>query len=245
MVCRQCRTDIPADSLFCPLCGARLPDVDGTDTQREGLPASLAEAATQAAEDAAAVAPAPPRTLVMAPGGGALDQGPVGFFGTPPPAAMPPAIAPAAPFRPPALPVAGPPAGRLPTAYTTPIRIPITPSPARIAVGVVLLMTALWAAAWLLPRFDADIRSAGYAGAGAVALAGAVFILFGLLYRAHAEVLCRVCRRPVIAWKSAFGLHCPIGPHHARINWLVIILTCAFWVGLLAAGIAALALFGG
>jgi len=125
-----------------------------------------------------------------------------------------------------------------------PVRIPITPSPARIVIGVVVASVALWLALWFLPeyrgRLSEEVRTAIGIAAGGLGLAAFALILTGALYRAQAEVRCRICARPVIAWKGAFGLHCPLGPHHARIAWVMVILTAAFWTSLIVSGIGLL-----
>ena len=59
-------------------------------------------------------------------------------------------------------------------------------------------------------------------------------------YGRQAEVRCRVCARPVIAWKGAFGLQCPLGPHHARIAWATVAMVVAFWTAVVGAGIGLL-----
>jgi hypothetical protein len=202
--------------------------------------------------------PEPRRTLVMGPGGAPLDSmAPTVAIApyqdhTPPPHFHPPPAYPqpiSGRFR-----IAGP---------TT---IPVTPSPSRIVLGAVLAVIALWLAIWFLPRYspldgdeEAALRARGGAAevakarrgrlseevhvggniaAGFMGLAGFGLILTGVLYRAHAEVHCRRCGRPVIAWKGAFGLHCPLGPHHARINWVMVGVTASFWLTLIVMGIA-------
>jgi hypothetical protein len=126
-----------------------------------------------------------------------------------------------------------------------PVRIPITPSPARIVIGTVLAAVALWLALWFFPqyrdRLSEEVRMAIGIGAGCFGLAAFGLILSGALYRAQAEVHCRRCGRPVIAWKGAFGLHCPLGPHHARINWIMVVVTASFWATLLVVGIGLVA----
>jgi hypothetical protein len=254
------------------MCGRKAPGLDSFDTLRQELPSTLREAATRAASDSrfhvprprgadpvftptpeldlpGQPLPEPPRrTLVLEPAPMPLMTSPpmaptmaIGTFPSPyapqppPPHAYGPPQHPA--YRRPPI------SGRFPVAG--PVRIPITPSPSRIAIGVVLASIALWLALWFLPeyrdRISQEVRTGIGIAAGGIGLAAFALILTGALYRAQAEVRCRVCARPVIAWKGAFGLHCPLGPHHARINWLVVVMTAAFWAALVAGGIGFLA----
>jgi len=277
LMCTRCRTPIPGDSTFCPMCGRKAPGLDSFDTLRQELPATLTEAAARAASESRFHVPrphgadpvftptpeldlpsqplpeAPRRTLVLEPAPMPLmsspplaaPMAPTMAIGTyPAPYAQPPA--PLHAYGPPqhaAYPPRAPISGRFPAAG--PVRIPITPSPARIAIGVVLASISLWLALWFLPeyrdRISEEVRTGIGIAAGGMGLAAFALILTGALYRAQAEVRCRICARPVIAWKGAFGLHCPLGPHHARINWLAVVMTAAFWAGLLAGGIGFLA----
>jgi hypothetical protein len=271
LTCSRCRTPIPGDSTFCPMCGRKAPGLDSFDTLRQELPSTLGEAAQLAAAAAPAsfavprpsgadpsfvtptpepadIAEPPRRTLVLAPVGDAPP--PLAAPGAPTMAlgafpASPPRYAPAPPYGyppPPAYPARPPISGRFRAAG--PVHIPITPSPARIAIGVVLAAVALWLALWFLPTYRArlsdEVRSALGVAAGGLGLAAFTLLLTGLLYRAQAEVRCRVCARPVVAWKVAFGHHCPLGPHHARINWFLVVLTTAFWAALVVGGIGLL-----
>jgi hypothetical protein len=47
----------------------------------------------------------------------------------------------------------------------------------------------------------------------------------------------------VVGWKGAFGLHCPLGPHQARIDWPMVVLTVGFWTGALVVFVVGLVLF--
>lgn len=279
LMCSRCRTPIPGDSTFCPMCGRKAPGLDSFDTLRQELPSTLSEAAAQAASDVRfhvprprsaepvftptpelEVAGEPPiepprRTLVLEPApmqmpmsGGpplASPMAPTMAIGTFPSPYQPPPPHAYGPPQPPYAPRA-PISGRFRVAG--PVRIPITPSPARIAIGVVLASIALWLALWFLPsygeRISQEVRTGVGIAAGGLGLAAFALILTGALYRAQAEVRCRVCARPVIAWKGAFGLHCPLGPHHARISWFTVGMTVAFWAALLAGGIGLLAWLG-
>lgn len=288
-MCSRCRTPIPGDSTFCPMCGRKAPGLDSFDTLRQELPSTLTEAAALAAAHPRFAVPRPPgedpslftpvpdlgpaepsvivsselapprRTLVLAPGGAPLDPGAptmaMSPMGMPPPMAPPAAPTMAIGTYPdaPPPPAWGPPhahyaprppiSGRFPAAG--PVRIPVTPSPARIVIGVVVASVALWLALWFIPsyrdRLSDDVRTAIGLAAGGLGLAAFALLLTGILYRAQAEVRCRVCARPVIAWKGAFGLHCPLGPHHARIAWATVVMTAIFWAALLAGGIGLLA----
>ncbi|HWM86446.1 MAG TPA: hypothetical protein VNO33_11425, partial [Kofleriaceae bacterium] len=138
--------------------------------------------------------------------------------------------------------------------------IPATPRPVRIVLGSLLFVLAGTLGFWFLPsnrpltagdeaeiaarsgpeevlrvraaRLTEEIHIAGNVGAGAMALAGLGLILAGALYRAQSQVRCRRCARQVIAWKGVFGLHCPLGEHYARVQWLLVGLTALFWLGL-------------
>ncbi len=224
LACFRCGAQIPGDSQFCPLCGAKTADVDGSDTQRDDF--SLAEGPTELAE----APPAAPdrRTMVMSP----AQPQVLGPPGPPIPYAWAPPTPPSAPI-PPMIPPGG---GMAPA-------IPMTPSPGRIGIGVMLAVVALIMAVWLVPRLGDDVTAAGRVIAALVGVVGIVFIVFGLRHRAHAEVVCRQCRRPVIAWKGAFGLHCPLGPHQARIDWPMVVLTVGFWSGALVVAIVGAVLF--
>ena len=200
------------------------------------------------------VLPAPPRTtLVLAPSSAPLFAPPaaptmaLGTYPDAPPVPPPPHGY----FPPPPHPWVAPHghyAPRLPISgrfrAAVPVRIPITPSPARIVFGVVIASVAIWLAVWFLPEYRArlsgDVRTAIGFAAGGLGLIAFGLLLTGALYRAQAEVRCRVCARPVIAWKGAFGLHCPLGPHHARIAWATVAMTVAFWTAILVGGIGLL-----
>lgn len=231
LACFRCRAEIPGDSQFCPICGARTADVDGADTQRDEQ-RSLEEAPTDLAE------PVARRTMVMAPAGRVQGPpapqylgppGPAAPTGWPPPAGTTPMPHAAAPWA--------PPQGGLPGA------IPITPSPARILLGALLVVIALVLGIGLMPALGDDVTVPGRIASMLVAAIGVLFIVAGLRSRASAEVVCRVCRRPVVAWKSAFGLDCPLGPHQARVSWGMLALTVAFWTGAAVCTVAAMVLF--
>jgi hypothetical protein len=235
LACFRCRAEIPGDSQFCPLCGARTADVDGADTQRDAF--SLGEGPTDIAESPSQ-APAVPerRTVVMAPASPQMlgPPGP-GQPGPPIPYAWAPPTPPSAPIPHPHPHMIAPPGGAA--------EIPVTPSPVRIGFGVMLAIVALIMAVSVLPRLGDDVTVAGRVIAAVVGAVGILFIVLGMRHRAHAEVMCRRCRRPVIAWKGAFGLHCPLGPHLARVDWPVVVLTAGFWTGALVVTIVGLALF--
>ena len=142
-------------------------------------------------------------------------------------------------------------ARRLPGA---PARIPITPRPAMIVAGVVVLAISLWALFGYLPSMRpppheqtpqeaaliADTTPTSAVGeavyiAGTLAAIGLLVIGLGLivagaLYRAQTEVMCRRCNQQVVGWKTSFGLMCPLGKHYARIRWLLVGVTVLFWV---------------
>lgn len=113
--------------------------------------------------------------------------------------------------------------------------------PARIALGSLAVGLAAVVAIWIAAGDPGDeLLVGGSMGAAALALAGAGLVLTGAFHRAAAQVRCRRCARPVLAWKGAFGLHCPLAPHYARVNWLLVALTAAFWLGLLVTAIGML-----
>jgi hypothetical protein len=157
-----------------------------------------------------------------------------------------------------------------PTSIPPPVgRMPATPKPVRIVVGALFLVLSAGLALYFLPahrpltdseeaamaaragqgevlrqreaRFTEEIHIGGNVGAAALALAGIGLILSGALYRPQAHIRCRRCGRSVIAWKGPFGLHCPLGEHYARVQWVLVGLTALFWSGLVVvAGIIAL-----
>jgi hypothetical protein len=117
------------------------------------------------------------------------------------------------------------------------------PSPLRIALGALSLVAAVLVAIWFLGGAG-SMSSAGDVAtsmsAAALALVGIALMVSGALRRAEGPVRCRRCGVPVEAWKGAFGLHCPHGPHHARIHWFLVGLTALFWVGFVAAAVVLL-----
>ena len=219
MVCPRCRAEIPGDSTFCPMCGGRAPAPAEADVR-------AAEAGPRAASGPGAPAIGPRTTPMPSPE--------PGFVQAPGPAALP--HAPGMPHRHGA--VSGPPVA------SAPLEVPVTPSRARIAVGGVALLAALWVAVFSGRSLPAEIHGVGFYAAGALAIAGLVLVVTGALYRAQAEALCRRCARRVVGWKVAFGLQCPLGPHHARIHYPLVVLTGLFWAGALVAAILALVWFG-
>jgi hypothetical protein len=155
----------------------------------------------------------------------------------------------------------------------TPARIPITPRPIQIIVAVLLISFAIWALAAFLPskrpwtdeeadavastssdsefdrleaaRLDPGLYVSGNIGAIALIVFGIGLAITGALYRAQTETICRKCNRQVIGWKSPFGLQCPLGDHHAKLNWFVLITTIVFWITVICmvGGIAILVFF--
>jgi hypothetical protein len=165
-------------------------------------------------------------------------------------------------FAAPGHPGAGLPAVALPEqaraprpSLAAPVVIPRTPRAGRIAVGTVVLVAAVVlfvigladaaAPALGLPPVPEEVAVFLRVAAVAFAGLGLFLVLTGALYREHAEVACRQCRRRVVAWKGSFGLICPSGAHYARIAWFSVALTAGFWLALLAtAGFLALWLAG-
>jgi hypothetical protein len=122
----------------------------------------------------------------------------------------------------------------------TPARIPMQPRPARIVFGLILMAVGLWLGLAYLPgregTLDDALYIAGIGGSITLVVFGLFASLSGALYRAQVETICRKCDVQVIGWKRAFGLHCPMGGHYAKLNWLLVIFTAVFWVSTLAIG---------
>jgi hypothetical protein len=101
-------------------------------------------------------------------------------------------------------------------------------------LGVVMIGFGLWSLLRFLPAREAARDDAYAIAATAGSLALIVFGLFaavaGAVYRAQIETICRRCDVPVIGWKRAFGLHCPLGAHYAKVSWFLVIVTSIFWV---------------
>jgi hypothetical protein len=109
----------------------------------------------------------------------------------------------------------------------------ITRLPGRIALGSLAVGLAAVIAIWVAAGDPGDeLLVGGSMSAAALALAGIGLVLTGAFHRAAAQVRCRRCARPVLAWKGAFGLHCPLAPHYARVSWFLVAITAAFWLGL-------------
>ena len=263
--CPACRAEIPADSAFCPLCGARVAQrVAAAEIDDPADPTEVTEAPEPQPELVPELELIARRTLILdatpppvledrpppgwsphGPGPGPLPPPPFtpGPGHIPPGAFAPPGAPPPGPghmaFAPPGAPPPGP--GHMAFAPPgAPRGIPITPSPLRIVLGAVLACVGLWLAAWFVPHAgsEAEVHVAGNLIAAALGIGGLGLIVAGALHRAQAEVLCRSCSRPVIAWKGAFGLHCPLGPHYARVNWLLVVVTVVFWTGFASVAIA-------
>ncbi len=109
----------------------------------------------------------------------------------------------------------------------------ITRRPGRMALGALAVGLAAVVAIWVAAGDPGDeMLVGGSMSAAALALAGIGLVLTGAFHRAAAQVRCRRCARPVLAWKGAFGLHCPLAPHYARVSWFLVAITAAFWLGL-------------
>ena len=109
----------------------------------------------------------------------------------------------------------------------------ISRRPGRMALGALAVGLAAVVAIWVAAGDPGDeMLVGGSMSAAVLALAGIGLVLTGAFHRAAAQVRCRRCARPVLAWKGAFGLHCPLAPHHARVNWFLVAITAAFWLGL-------------
>jgi hypothetical protein len=133
------------------------------------------------------------------------------------------AIPPLSPARPPRAPAA--------------LGIPVARRPARIALGAIAIAAAALGALWLAAGERADeLLVGGSLTFVALGLAGLALVHHGARHRAQAHAQCRRCDRPVVAWKGAFGLHCPHAPHYARVHWFLVAMTALFWVGLAASG---------
>jgi len=255
LFCGQCGTQIPVDSIFCPMCGSKTA-LPGAATMP--LPPAVEPLPTW--EPARPEAPRPPRTLELAPTAVGPALAPTGYGSALPAHQLAPApelVAPAPPAR-----VAADPRA---VVMPAPAPIPITRRPRIMLFGAALVLAALCIALFYLPRhrplsasaeaalaagagqaevvrqrrarFSEEVYVGGNVGAAALALAGLGFILAGAFHRAEAYVRCRRCLRPVAASRGSFGLHCPLGPHYARVQWIAVALTAFFWAGLLTAGI--------
>ena len=213
------------DTMVCPRCRAEIPGDSTFCPMCGGRAPAPAEAGPRPAEPAAPALG--PRTTPMP---------------SPEPGQVPPHEGGPMPYAPgmprPYGAVSGPP---VPGA---PLEVPVTPSRSRIAVGAVVLLVALWVAVFSGRSLPAEIHAVGFYAAGALAIAAVILIVTGALHRAQAEARCRRCARRVVGWKVAFGLQCPLGPHHARINYALVAITGLFWAGAIVAGILALVWFG-
>ncbi|HKE13277.1 MAG TPA: zinc ribbon domain-containing protein [Kofleriaceae bacterium] len=108
--------------------------------------------------------------------------------------------------------------------------------PMRIAAAALFFGLAVLLAVWFSPgdRSMSDAAQvASSMAVAALALAGVGLVVSGLLGRGVTQVRCRRCAQTVDPWKGVFGLHCPLGPHYARVHWFMVGLTAAFWLGLL------------
>lgn len=121
----------------------------------------------------------------------------------------------------------------------TPSKIPISPRPIRIVIGLILIAAGLWAALGYLPGneplkegggLSEELYYAGYVASVALVVFGLMLALASAIYRAQREVLCRICNRQVVGWKTSFGLLCPLQKHYARVSWLAVMVTGVFWI---------------
>ncbi len=118
----------------------------------------------------------------------------------------------------------------------TPVRIPLSPKPLRIVVGLVFVGLAVGMLILFLPdkvsaaSLSDELRVAGNVGAVALLVFGLFIAIAGGLHRAQVETICRRCKTQVIGWKRPFGLQCPIDDHYARLNWPLVVFATVFWI---------------
>lgn len=245
--CGTCAAEIPADSTFCPMCGDKRDAHDPDVTEpRAAIPTPQPMPPAMTPEGSAPGAPVPNPAAFVPAATGNYSEISSPASGSQPRKTIPLTIQGAEalgafdvaprtqPSGPPKQPVG---VYRVPG---TPARIPIQPRPARIILGLVMIALGLWAILAYLPGREGDIDDALYiAGVGGsitLIVFGAFATLAGALYRAQVETICRKCDVQVIGWKRAFGLHCPMGGHYAKLNWFTVILTAVFWTSTLAIG---------
>jgi DNA-directed RNA polymerase subunit RPC12/RpoP len=248
-MCPSCRRELAEDDpVFCPHCGNKV-------AESESPLAGYEDEVTVPRQRRPAADPVAPgqgrRTSVMA--GEADPDVSAAQFGPPRPATEPPTGP-----RPPARPIG---VHRIPG---TPVRIPISPRPARIVLGLALTGFAAWLLFAFLPdrrplddrevaelsrslparevkalvaaRLDHEFWVAGIAGSIALLCFGLFIAVHGAVYRAQGETICRKCGRQVIGWKRAFGLQCPLERHYAALNWALVVVTVLFWGVVLTLG---------
>ncbi len=211
--CGQCGARMPPDSIFCPMCGFRTGgSIDVAPGAQPIAPQQIA--AQPIAPQSFAPQSFAPQSFAPQPTGarrtpvhGERVPDPSGYAGMPGAAEY----------------AAGDGGGAA-----------VARNPVRIALGSVAVGLAAVVAIWVAAGDPGDELLVGGSMAAAVlALAGVGLVLTGAFHRAQAQVRCRRCDRPVLAWKGAFGLHCPLAPHYARVNWFLVAITAAFWLGLL------------
>lgn len=59
------------------------------------------------------------------------------------------------------------------------------------------------------------------------------------------RVVCRRCQRTVWGWKYPFGVSCPLGDHHAHINWFLVGVVASFWTAFIVLMISLVAIAAG
>jgi hypothetical protein len=209
--CGQCGAKMPPDSVFCPMCGFR---TGGSVDIAPGAHPNAIAAQPIAPQPVAPqpIAPQPIAPQPIAPWSMGARRTPVHGERVPDPFAY---------------------AGVPGVPEYTHGDVGITRRPGRMAAGALAVGLAAVVAIWVAAGDPGDeMLVGGSMSAAALALAGIGLVLTGAFHRAAAQVRCRRCARPVLAWKGAFGLHCPLAPHHARVNWFLVAITAAFWLGL-------------
>lgn len=245
--CVTCAAEIPPDSTFCPMCGEKCDSLDGAMTDPSapiptpegstpGTPAPVPNPAAFTASPAFTPQPVGNQHEISTPAGSGQPRKTIPLTVQAADALSAFNVAPRkTPAGTPKTPVG---VYRVPG---TPARIPLSPRPARIVFGLILLAFGLWSAFGYLPGREGEIDDAlyiaGIGGSITLIVFGVFAALAGALYRAQVETICRKCDVQVIGWKRAFGLHCPMGGHYAKLNWLMVIVTAIFWVATLVIGV--------
>ena len=126
-------------------------------------------------------------------------------------------------------------------------KLPYKRNPIRMGLGLIAAAAGLTLLLWYLPArapltpqekaagqqtierigrpFPPDIFAAGQGVAGGFMFVGALFFLNGLFFKPKAEVVCKRCKRYVIATQDGAVLKCPRSSHTARVSHETVLLT--------------------